>query len=110
MTSSQSWFYDQVGVEGINRESHHLITNTIRVGSFEIPQDEQAFLTDVLIARALSKIRWTHESMMDYIKRVHETPFATIGPVEKRPIHFVLEDLHKLVLATEVAIRTIIHS
>ena len=84
MTSSQSCFYNQVGVEGLNRESHDLITNTIRAGSFEISQDEQAFLTDVLIARALSKIKWTHEPMMDYIKRVHETPFATLGPVEKR--------------------------
>lgn len=65
VASNRRSIYDQVSVEGLNRESHGLTTNTIRVGSFEIPQDEQAFLTDVLIARILGKIKWTHESMMD---------------------------------------------
>ncbi|KAJ5990466.1 hypothetical protein N7499_010979 [Penicillium canescens] len=108
-TSNRCSIYDQVGVEGLHRESYGLTSNTIRVGSFEIPQDEQAFLTDVLIARTLSKIKWTHESIMNYIKRVHESPFATLAP-EKRPIHFVLEDLEKLVVDTEVSIRNIIHN
>jgi hypothetical protein len=109
VASNRRSIYDQVGVEGLNLESHGLTTNTIRVGSFEIPQDEQAFLTDVLIARTLGKIKWTHESMIDYMKRVHESPFATFAP-EKRPIHFVLEDLQKLVVATEVSIRNINHN
>ena len=82
--SNRRSIYDQAGVEGLNRESHGLTTNTIRMGRFEIPHDEQAFLTDVLISRILSKIKWTHESMMDYIKRVHENPFATLAPREGR--------------------------
>jgi hypothetical protein len=108
-SSSSSSLFDK-SVEGTNRRSHDLTTNTIRVGSFEIPQDEQAFLTDVLIARALSKIKWTHDSMVDYIRRVHESPFASLRPGEKRPIHFILEDLQNLVEATEASVRSIIHS
>ncbi|KAJ5124899.1 uncharacterized protein N7515_008724 [Penicillium bovifimosum] len=109
-SSSRSSLFDTMSVEGTDRRSHELTTNTIRVGSFEIPQDEQAFLTDVLIARALSKIKWTHDSMVDYIRRVHGSPFANLRPGEKRPIHFILEDLQNLIEATEASVRSIIHS
>jgi hypothetical protein len=35
VASNRRSIYDQVGVEGLNRESHGLTTNTIRVGSFD---------------------------------------------------------------------------
>ncbi|KAJ5555716.1 hypothetical protein N7461_004186 [Penicillium sp. DV-2018c] len=109
-SSSTTSLFDKMSVEGADRRSHEMTTNTIRVGSFEIPKDEQAFLTDVLIARTLSKIKGTHGSMVDYIRRVHGSPFVNLRPGEKRPIHVILEDLQNLIEATEASVRSIIHS
>lgn len=106
--SSRSLLFDQAGVESINRRLQHSATNTIRVGSFQIPHDEQAFLTDVLIARTFNKLKRIYDYMVDYVKRVHQSPFVAIGTSDKRPVHFVLEDLQRLVMATEDSLRTII--
>ena len=107
--SSRGSSFDSLGAGGINQGLASLTTNTIRVGSFEIPHDEQAFLTDVLIARTLSKIKMTYESMVEYIERMQATLFSTLVPGEKRPVHMVLEDLQRLLLVTEGLVREIIH-
>ncbi|KAJ5412814.1 hypothetical protein N7465_005119 [Penicillium sp. CMV-2018d] len=107
-SSGGSLLFDQAGVESINRRLHHPAANTIRVGSFQIPHDEQAFLTHVLIARTFSKLKRIYDYMVDYVKRVHESHFVAIGTSDKRPVHFVLEDLQRLVMATEDSLRTII--
>jgi hypothetical protein len=92
----------------INHRSGTLIKDTIRVGSFEVPQEEQAFLTDILIARALSKIKSILESMMSYLDRLSDTCFQSVEHGEKWPVHFVLEDLQRSVLVTEGSVREII--
>ncbi|KAJ5881114.1 uncharacterized protein N7473_012167 [Penicillium subrubescens] len=93
--------------DNINHRSSTLMKDTIRVGSFEVPQEEQAFLTDVLIARALSKIKSILESMMGYLERVSDSSFQSQHG-EKWPVHFVLEDLQRSVLVTEGSVREII--
>ncbi|OGE49792.1 hypothetical protein PENARI_c019G02950 [Penicillium arizonense] len=107
--SSQSLPFDQAGIESFNRRLHGPTPNTIRVGGFQIPHDEQAFLTDVLIARTFSKIKRIYDSMVNDVNRVHESPFVAISTSDKRPVHFVLEDLQTLVMATEDSLRAIIH-
>ncbi|KAJ5529217.1 hypothetical protein N7527_002610 [Penicillium freii] len=106
--SSRSLLFDQAGIECINRRLQPPAANTIRVGSFQIPHDEQAFLTHVLIARTFSKLKRIYDYMVDYVKSVHESPLVAIGTSDKRPVHFVLEDLQRLVMATEDSLRTIL--
>ncbi|KAK1146870.1 hypothetical protein N8T08_002194 [Aspergillus melleus] len=90
------------------RRGSGLSTNTIRVGNFEVPEDEQVFLVTVLITRTLGKIRTSYESMTDYIGRVHGSSPLNIGPSDKRPIHYVLEDLRRLVATTEGFVRGLV--
>jgi hypothetical protein len=106
---SRSLLFDQAGIESINQRLHVPTHNTIRVGSFQIPHDEQAFLTDVLVARTFSKIKRIYDSMVEYVKQVNESPFLAIGASDRRPVQFVLEDLQRLVMATEDSLRTIIY-
>ncbi|KAI9037184.1 uncharacterized protein KD926_000757 [Aspergillus affinis] len=91
-----------------SRRGSGLSTNTIRVGNFEVPEDEQVFLVTVLITRTLGKIRTVYESMADYIGRVHGSSPLNIGPSDKRPIHYVLEDLRRLVATTEGFVRGLV--
>jgi hypothetical protein len=100
--------FDNINLGPINHRSSSLIKDTIRVGSFEVPQEEQAFLTDVLIARALSKIKSILESMTVYLERVSDASFQHLEHGEKWPVHCVLEDLQRLVLVTEGSVREII--
>lgn len=90
------------------RRSSSLSTNTIRVGNFEVPEDEQVFLVTVLITRTLGKIQSVYESMVDYIGRVHGSSPLSIGTGDKRPIHHVLEDLRRLVATTEGFVRGLV--
>lgn len=95
---------------GINRgrRSSSFSTNTIRVGNFEVPEDEQAFLVTVLITRTLGKIQIAYDAMVDYIGRVHGSSPLNIGTGDKRPIHYVLDDLRRLVATTEGFVRGLV--
>lgn len=103
--SNRDMNFDNINSGTIHHRSSSLIKDTIRFGSFEVPQEEQAFLTDILIARALSKIKSILESMMGYLERVSD---ASVEHGEKWPVHFVLEDLQRSVLVTEGSVREII--
>lgn len=106
--SNREMLFDNINSAIINHRSSTLVEDTIRVGSFEVPQEEQAFLTDVLIARALSKIKSILESMMGYLERVSDISFRSVEQGEKWPVHFVLEDLQRSVLVTEGSVRELI--
>lgn len=106
--SNRDMIFDNINSGTINHRSSNFMKDTIRVGSFEVPHEEQAFLTDVLIARALSKIKSILDSMMSYLERVSDASFQSVEHGEKWPVHFVLEDLQRSVLVTEGSVREII--
>jgi hypothetical protein len=100
--------FENINLGSIKPRSGSFVADRIRVGSFEVPQEEQAFLTDVLIARALSKLKSILESVAGYLERVSDVSLQSIEHSEKWPVHFVLEDLQRSVLKTEGSMREII--
>ncbi|KAJ5714627.1 uncharacterized protein N7483_011808 [Penicillium malachiteum] len=100
--------FEGINLGPIRPPSSSSFADKIRVGSFEIPQEEQAFLTDVLIARALTKMKSFLESMAGYVERVSDMSLHSIEHSEKWPVHFVLEDLQRSIFDTEKSVREII--
>ncbi|KAJ6024067.1 hypothetical protein N7540_004864 [Penicillium herquei] len=78
--------FEGINMGPIRPRSSSSFADKIRVGSFEIPQEEQAFLTDVLIARALTKMKSFLESMAGYVERVSDMSLHSIEHSEKWPM------------------------